>query len=98
MDTHVHHRYEAGAWRDLVRRVQGGRRRGLGASAREHENSRDASDEVQDRREAGLVPMSRRMLTALIALVGLFIAAYLALYKMGYIGVLACGTGSCAVV
>lgn len=42
--------------------------------------------------------MTRRMLTALIALVGLFIAAYLTLYKLGVIGTLACGTGSCETV
>jgi uncharacterized membrane protein len=42
--------------------------------------------------------MTRRMLTALIALVGLFIAVYLALYKAGIIGTLACGTGSCETV
>jgi uncharacterized membrane protein len=35
------------------------------------------------------------MLTALIALVGLFVALYLWLYKAGYISTLACGTGSC---
>jgi uncharacterized membrane protein len=38
------------------------------------------------------------MLTALIALVGLFIALYLTLYKVGIIGALACGTGSCETV
>jgi len=38
------------------------------------------------------------MLTALIALVGLFLAAYLTLYKLGVIGTLACGTGSCETV
>ncbi|HMC55679.1 MAG TPA: vitamin K epoxide reductase family protein [Gemmatimonadaceae bacterium] len=42
--------------------------------------------------------MNRRMLTALIALVGLLIAAYLTLYKVGVIGTLACGTGSCETV
>ena len=42
--------------------------------------------------------MNRRMLTALIALVGLFLAAYLTLYKLGVIGTLACGTGSCETV
>jgi len=42
--------------------------------------------------------MTRRMLTALIALVGLFIALYLTLYKIGVIGTLACGTGSCETV
>jgi len=38
------------------------------------------------------------MLTALIALVGLFIALYLTLYKVGIIGTLACGTGTCETV
>lgn len=42
--------------------------------------------------------MTRRMLTALVALVGVFVAAYLAFYKAGLIGTLACGTGSCETV
>lgn len=42
--------------------------------------------------------MTRRMLTALVALVGFFIAVYLTLYKAGIIGVLACGAGSCETV
>jgi uncharacterized membrane protein len=42
--------------------------------------------------------MTRRMLTALVALVGLFIALYLTLYKAGIIGTLSCGTGSCETV
>lgn len=42
--------------------------------------------------------MTRRMATALVALVGLFVALYLALYKAGVIGVLACGAGSCDAV
>jgi len=42
--------------------------------------------------------MTRRMLTALVALVGVFVAAYLALYKAGVIGTLACGTGGCETV
>lgn len=42
--------------------------------------------------------MTRRMLTALVALVGLFVALYLALYKMGVIGALACGAGACETV
>jgi uncharacterized membrane protein len=35
---------------------------------------------------------------ALFALFGVLIAAYMLLYKMGLIGTLACGTGSCGVV
>jgi uncharacterized membrane protein len=42
--------------------------------------------------------MNRRMLTALLALIGVFVAAYLALYKAGVIGTLACGTGGCETV
>ena len=42
--------------------------------------------------------MNRRMLTALVALVGVFVAAYLALFKAGVIGTLACGTGGCETV
>jgi uncharacterized membrane protein len=35
------------------------------------------------------------MLAALIALAGMFVALYLTLYKLGYIGTLACAVGSC---
>ena len=42
--------------------------------------------------------MNRRMLTALVALVGVFVALYLALYKTGIIGTLACGSGGCETV
>lgn len=42
--------------------------------------------------------MSRRMLMALIALIGVFLSLYLTLYKLGVIGTLACGTGSCEYV
>jgi len=38
------------------------------------------------------------MTIAVISLVGLFLAAYLTLYKLGYVGSLACGTGSCELV
>jgi uncharacterized membrane protein len=38
------------------------------------------------------------MLMALIALIGVFLSLYLTLYKLGYIGTLACGTGSCEYV
>ena len=42
--------------------------------------------------------MRHRQAIALLALVGLGIALYLWLYKMGYIGRLQCGTGSCEYV
>lgn len=42
--------------------------------------------------------MTRRMVISVISLVGVFLATYLTLYKLGYIEQLACGTGSCEVV
>lgn len=42
--------------------------------------------------------MTKRMLAALVALVGLFVSIYLALYKLGYLGALSCGVGSCETV
>jgi uncharacterized membrane protein len=42
--------------------------------------------------------MTQRMATALVALVGLFVALYLWLYKAGFIGALACGAGQCETV
>lgn len=38
------------------------------------------------------------MLAALIALIGLFVATYLTLFKLGVIGQLACAVGSCETV
>ena len=42
--------------------------------------------------------MNRRMLLAVLALGGVFLSLYLTLYKLGIIGTLACGTGSCETV
>ena len=42
--------------------------------------------------------MIYRMSAALLSLAGLFISAYLYLYKLGRIGGLACGTGGCETV
>jgi uncharacterized membrane protein len=42
--------------------------------------------------------MNKRMLAALVALAGVFVALYLTLYKLGYIGTLACAVGSCETV
>ena len=39
--------------------------------------------------------MTRRQLIAVLALAGVFLATYLSLYKLGYVGSLACGTGDC---
>ena len=39
--------------------------------------------------------MHTRMAAALLSLAGLFVSLYLYLYKLGYIGTLACGTGGC---
>jgi uncharacterized membrane protein len=42
--------------------------------------------------------MIYRMGAALMSLVGVFVSAYLYLYKLGRIGTLACGTGGCETV
>lgn len=42
--------------------------------------------------------MNKRMLAALVSLAGLFVATYLSLFKLGYIGTLACSIGSCETV
>ena len=42
--------------------------------------------------------MSRRQTLALLAVVGVCIALYLTLYKVGVIGVLSCSVGSCETV
>jgi uncharacterized membrane protein len=42
--------------------------------------------------------MRRRQAIVVLALVGLLVATYLWLYKIGVIGVLQCGSGSCEVV
>lgn len=39
--------------------------------------------------------MNRRMSMALVSLAGLFLGAYLTLYKFGLIGTLVCGVSSC---
>jgi len=39
--------------------------------------------------------MNRRMIVAVLALGGVFLAAYLTLYHYGYVGSIACGTGGC---
>ena len=39
--------------------------------------------------------MTRRMTLSALALAGVFLALYLTLYKLGYVGHLACGTGEC---
>ena len=42
--------------------------------------------------------MSRRQTLALLAVVGICIALYLTLYKIGVIGILSCSVGSCETV
>ena len=42
--------------------------------------------------------MTKRMTIAALALVGVFVALYLTLYKLGVIGELSCNVGSCEVV
>jgi uncharacterized membrane protein len=43
-------------------------------------------------------PPANRMAIAVLALIGLLMSLYLTLHKFGYIGTLACGTGSCDTV
>ena len=43
-------------------------------------------------------PPANRMAIAVLALIGLLMSVYLTLHKFGYIGTLACGTGSCDTV
>jgi uncharacterized membrane protein len=43
-------------------------------------------------------PPPRRMVVAVLALVGLLVSAYLTLYKLGYLGAIQCGAGGCEVV
>jgi uncharacterized membrane protein len=42
--------------------------------------------------------MTRRMAIALLCLAGIFISAYLWMFKLGLLGELACGTGGCVTV
>jgi uncharacterized membrane protein len=42
--------------------------------------------------------MTKRMIVAILALAGIFVALYLLLYKMGIIGELTCSVGSCETV
>src|SRR6185437_3761546 len=81
----------AGERRD-VRPVQGARRHG----ARRIGQGRTGGEAGGGKE--GRAVMTRRMLISVVSLVGVFLAAYLTLYKLGYIEQLACGTGSCEVV
>jgi uncharacterized membrane protein len=45
-----------------------------------------------------VTPPRNRMALTLLALVGLLISLYLTLHRLGYLGALLCGTGSCEVV
>lgn len=42
--------------------------------------------------------MKYRMAAALLALIGVLLAAYLYLYKIGVVGTMVCGSGSCELV
>ena len=42
--------------------------------------------------------MTKRMIVAALALAGIFLALYLLLYKLGFIGALTCSVGSCETV
>jgi len=43
-------------------------------------------------------PVTRYRTIALLALVGVFVSAYLLLYSLGYYGFILCGTGACEIV
>lgn len=47
---------------------------------------------------AGARPPANRMIIAVLALIGILVAAYMTLYKFGVIGSLACGLGACETV
>jgi uncharacterized membrane protein len=42
--------------------------------------------------------MKHRMVTAALSLIGLYVALYLSLWKLGLVGSMVCGLGSCEVV
>ena len=42
--------------------------------------------------------LTKRMTVALMAVLGIVVASYLTLYKLGYIGALTCSVGSCETV
>jgi len=48
--------------------------------------------------DTGAAPPLNRMGMAVFALIGVLIAAYMSLYKLGIVQTLACGTGACEVV
>lgn len=48
--------------------------------------------------EPSVRPPVARMAIAVLAVVGALVSAYLALYKLGYMGVIQCAGGGCAVV
>jgi uncharacterized membrane protein len=43
-------------------------------------------------------PPASRMAIAVLALIGIFVAGYLSLYKFGYLGFIQCATGGCETV
>jgi len=48
--------------------------------------------------DAAFAPAVNRMAIALLSLIGVFVAGYLLLHKLGYVGELVCGAGSCDTV
>ncbi len=42
--------------------------------------------------------MNKRVIAAVLSAIGLVLATYLTLFKLGYVGTLACGTGQCETV
>ena len=54
--------------------------------------------EVRAEESSASSPPVNRMTIALLSLVGVFISTYLLLHKLGVVGTLVCGTGSCDTV
>jgi uncharacterized membrane protein len=57
-----------------------------------------AAEARDDDAREGEGVMTKRMVLALLAVGGVFLSSYLTLFKLGYIGHLACGAGSCELV
>lgn len=52
-------------------------------------------DELGADDDAGARPPATRMAIAVLALIGLLVATYLSMYKLGYLGVIQCTIGGC---
>lgn len=55
----------------------------------------DGSSTAPPELEPDTAPPTGRMVLALLALLGVFLAGYLTLYKLGHLGVIQCSVGGC---